>query len=180
MPRPRRKRRILKWAGLALSLLIAIAWAVSLRWYLRYGRAIEGATRFTVMPDLQYSMAIVSSDSGELVQHHTVTLSRGCLGCGTWVCRPWELGWHATRVRPASPRWKALYYRSAGGTRVFIPLWMPFLIAAIPTGLLWWRDRRIPSPPGHCQKCGYNLTGNMSGTCPECGEKVDAQAIQRR
>ena len=25
-------------------------------------------------------------------------------------------------------------------------------------------------PPGHCQKCGYDLTGNVSGRCPECGE----------
>lgn len=24
-------------------------------------------------------------------------------------------------------------------------------------------------PVGHCQTCGYNLTGNTSGTCPECG-----------
>jgi hypothetical protein len=29
--------------------------------------------------------------------------------------------------------------------------------------------------PGHCQKCGYNLTGNVSGVCPECGEKATPQ-----
>ncbi len=23
-------------------------------------------------------------------------------------------------------------------------------------------------PRGHCQRCGYNLTGNTSGRCPEC------------
>ncbi|MDB5356511.1 MAG: hypothetical protein JWN24_2964 [Phycisphaerales bacterium] len=27
-------------------------------------------------------------------------------------------------------------------------------------------------PPGHCLACGYDLTGNVSGTCPECGRKV--------
>jgi len=27
-------------------------------------------------------------------------------------------------------------------------------------------------PPGHCKKCGYNLTGNTSGVCSECGLKV--------
>ncbi len=37
---------------------------------------------------------------------------------------------------------------------------------------LWWAPVRIPS--GHCQKCGYDLTGNVSGVCPECGAKVDA------
>lgn len=26
--------------------------------------------------------------------------------------------------------------------------------------------------PFHCRKCGYNLTGNRSGTCPECGEPI--------
>ena len=28
--------------------------------------------------------------------------------------------------------------------------------------------------PGHCTKCGYNLTGNVSGKCSECGEPVPA------
>jgi hypothetical protein len=23
-----------------------------------------------------------------------------------------------------------------------------------------------------CLRCGYNLAGNLSGTCPECGRKV--------
>ncbi len=27
-------------------------------------------------------------------------------------------------------------------------------------------------PPGHCQTCGYNLTGNVSGICPECGTRI--------
>ncbi len=31
-----------------------------------------------------------------------------------------------------------------------------------------WRRRKI----GHCAKCGYNLFGNESGICPECGTKV--------
>jgi len=25
---------------------------------------------------------------------------------------------------------------------------------------------------GCCKKCGYNLTGNVSGICPECGEQI--------
>lgn len=35
----------------------------------------------------------------------------------------------------------------------------------------WW-GRRSKYPPGHCKKCGYNLTGNMSGKCPECGRTI--------
>ena len=33
--------------------------------------------------------------------------------------------------------------------------------------VIWRRPR--PYPPGHCQKCGYSLLGNVSGRCPECG-----------
>ena len=29
-------------------------------------------------------------------------------------------------------------------------------------------------PHGHCQQCGHNLTGNLSGACPECGTKINS------
>jgi hypothetical protein len=49
-----------------------------------------------------------------------------------------------------------------------LPLWIPLLACATPAGLLWLRDsRRIA--PGCCTRCGYDLTGNLSGRCPECG-----------
>ena len=54
---------------------------------------------------------------------------------------------------------------------VSIPLWLPLLIFLIPTLWLWRLDRRH-QPPGHCEKCGYNLTANTSGICPECGAPV--------
>ena len=46
-----------------------------------------------------------------------------------------------------------------------------FIIAL--AGLLWpFRRRRR----GHCQICDYNLTGNESGRCPECGTDAVAAA----
>ncbi len=51
---------------------------------------------------------------------------------------------------------------------ISIPLWMPLAAIGIPTAWLWWRDRR-PIGAGRCQNCGYDLTGNISGRCPECG-----------
>lgn len=27
-------------------------------------------------------------------------------------------------------------------------------------------------PKGSCQGCGYDLTGNVSGRCPECGREI--------
>ena len=52
-----------------------------------------------------------------------------------------------------------------------MPFWCLLVLTAIPTALLWDRDRR--KPPGNCQQCGYDLAGNESGVCPECGTKID-------
>jgi predicted amidophosphoribosyltransferase len=35
-------------------------------------------------------------------------------------------------------------------------------------GVIW----RLPVTPGVCVTCGYDLTGNVSGTCPECGTRI--------
>jgi hypothetical protein len=48
------------------------------------------------------------------------------------------------------------------------------LSLAIPIFLWMWVRPHIP--PGHCQACGYDLHGNRSGVCPECGAAVDRAA----
>ena len=58
------------------------------------------------------------------------------------------------------------------GVYVQVPLYAVFAAAAIPT-LLVWRFWPKPPKPGHC-RCGYDLTGNTSGVCPECGVEVQA------
>lgn len=56
---------------------------------------------------------------------------------------------------------------SGSPATILFPLWLlPFLFGW-PTALLWWLDRR---PTTGCATCGYDLTGNTSGRCPECGE----------
>jgi len=49
-----------------------------------------------------------------------------------------------------------------------MPFWLLLLLTAIPTAWLWHRDRRRIRP-GCCLRCGYDLTGNTSGVCSECG-----------
>lgn len=51
-----------------------------------------------------------------------------------------------------------------------MPLWIPFAVT-VAIAFASWRSLRA-LPPGHCRKCDYDLTGNVSGMCPECGEKV--------
>lgn len=36
----------------------------------------------------------------------------------------------------------------------------------------WALERRRSRPAGGCKNCGYDLTGNVSGVCPECGSHI--------
>ena len=40
-------------------------------------------------------------------------------------------------------------------------------------------SRRRRRRTGSCARCGYNLTGNVSGTCPECGAATTPVARAR-
>lgn len=53
------------------------------------------------------------------------------------------------------------------------PLWA-VLWAWLWTRLLNWLFRRQPGQ--RCRTCGYDLTGNVSGRCPECGTQLAADA----
>jgi hypothetical protein len=66
--------------------------------------------------------------------------------------------------------------------RAEIPSWEPIGIFAIYPSLalsgviLRHRRRRQRRARGLCLSCGYDLTGNVSGTCPECGRAVDTKS----
>ncbi len=53
---------------------------------------------------------------------------------------------------------------------VTIPHWLTNLVAWS-LFIVLWRTRR-KHLKGHCQRCGYDLTGNESGYCPECNAEV--------
>jgi RNA polymerase subunit RPABC4/transcription elongation factor Spt4 len=50
-------------------------------------------------------------------------------------------------------------------------VWELFFVFGGVIAWLWWPDRRRIRL-GHCHKCGYDLTGNVSGVCPECGAAI--------
>ena len=103
-----------------------------------------------------------------------------CTRCGTAVgrltpCMPFEnipyycefFGrlWNAVWIQPG-----VSLLRRAGYLAVIV--WLaPWLFLGLP-----WvpRAQRLAHRRrnGLCLKCGYNLAGNVSGACPECGESV--------
>lgn len=74
-------------------------------------------------------------------------------------------------------RWVIMQYprgkRVVDTFRVIIPLWFPLLLfGAYPTLVLVTKPFRRRRRPGRCPTCDYDLTGNVTGICPECGEKL--------
>jgi len=55
--------------------------------------------------------------------------------------------------------------------RIGLLLVMGFSCRAV-ARLRFSRRRCWDSPQPRCNQCGYNLTGNTSGVCPECGTPV--------
>lgn len=48
----------------------------------------------------------------------------------------------------------------------------PVVAIAIYAALTRGYGPSAPDDEPQCRKCGYNLTGNVSGVCPECGERI--------
>jgi hypothetical protein len=150
MTRPGRKGRILKWAGLATSLLIALLFAGSILFEVSYYPA--------------------NRDWG-------LWLGGGWLLVNTWPRGEGDnspfhnaVGWeYERRTIEYFSEWRIRKASGFAGQCLVIPLWPILLSICVLTATLWWLDRRR-IPPGHCRRCGYNLTGNVSGVCPECGE----------
>ncbi len=142
-----RKRRILKWAGSVAYVLLATTLILS-RWW----------------------------TAGWLGGTYIVVTKGGAVVVTVLDQTGRELGWKVRRNVPTSRMdwWFRRTPANLSGMSVFAtPLWAPLVGIGLPTFLAWRRDRRIP--PGHCASCGYDLTGNVSGRCSECGTPVPQQ-----
>ena len=119
---------------------------------------------------------------GAVTLNHTISTEQGEGG----EIDHWTMYWFVSRFRLLELHsfvWlpSAEVSQVYGGTSrtVTIPLWMPLLLFGLPLGILlargplrrWRRHRR-----GLCLTCAYNLEGNTSGTCPECGTKVAGES----
>jgi hypothetical protein len=57
---------------------------------------------------------------------------------------------------------------------IAVPYWGIALLMALPLWLNFFAGRRKRPKERGCESCGYNLTGNVSGVCPECGAACKA------
>lgn len=81
---------------------------------------------------------------------------------------PWGTGWNVYHSFPPLKVHFSGYIRFKNGNIMLkAPLGILFVILAVATIVLARPDRR--AWPGYCGTCAYDLTGNESGVCPECG-----------
>jgi hypothetical protein len=62
-------------------------------------------------------------------------------------------------------------------TSLTVPLWL--MLAILVGRMYFWATRKLPPDPRFCPSCAYNLTGNTSGICPECGTPVPKEHAEK-
>jgi hypothetical protein len=147
--RPSRTIRIVKWLGTVLCIAIVVGWiAAQWQWFLfKTGTPLDlsCAAGYVLVDWWSY-------EEDDRSSYEAMDLPSRMSG--------------STRLGLGLPYLEANVF----GVRCLVPFWTLLAAAGVPTALLWWLDRR--NPPGHCQKCGYELAGNVSGICPECSTAV--------
>ncbi len=193
-PLPMSKRRgIMKWTGAVLSVLILGAWAGSLKWSIGQTGSqhtvgvCTGVVRFSHGRDEASDRGFKRNNTNQ----EAVLRMHEDLYAYAALCRergkadplqhsPWgfELPDYASGLMStwspsegAGPKYRFTY--------VQLPLWLPFLIVALPTGFMFWRDRRryppgpLPSlwiqPDGQRERRVFGVwrgvLGRIGGTC---------------
>jgi hypothetical protein len=159
MRRRSRTRRVLKWVGTAVCALLVATFITSTRCWVSWTIAPDAGLDLVTGGFRYYRYVgaappLGTRDGLRFLHRNPGLRVHGGFGLRYLYWRPFV-------------RWD----RSV--QHVYIPLWIPCLVVGSAAALLWWRDRRLPT--GHCQKCGYNLTGNVSGVCPECGTPIERE-----
>ena len=153
MARLSRKLRVCKWIGTVGCVLIAAAFVMSGWYWIIYTRSDRHEYFDDFFDERSLSVAqgcIRFFQMAHAAPHPGLKLAHD----GSWD----------VHLRPTLES----YPGKLAWTMLYLPLWIPFLALLLPTLWLWRRDRR-KRRPGHCPHCDYNLTGNTTGRCPECG-----------
>jgi hypothetical protein len=162
-------RRVLLVADVAAAVLLTLLFAMSVHSTIEYTTPDE-------LKDICIEDGAVNIGADLPTEGWIIRMGPG------WV-RGWHFEWSKNSVL-YDLRWldwaPRFDYERSDMTyiRATVPIWIPLALVLLPIGLAWLRRRRAPIGP-LCETCGYNLTGNVSGRCPECGETIQPQADKR-
>ena len=107
--------------------------------------------------------------------------STGCLPCYEnytdhgnavcWLTSSWDYH-YVWKLPTILKRWLVPHMYTEASLHILeVPIWPLFAPIVAWTIVLWCRTRAPHADP-HCAACGYNLTANVSGICPECGKPI--------
>ena len=169
-----RKARLLKWFSLFGAACLGLTWILSLFFRMTYHWQDHGNGDHSVTLDegtfqsfSVYGMCRGFGSSGEpasgwfYVEHHWPPTS---LGLDLPSC--FEDPHGASRKN------------GFGVFMLNVPLWVPFIVLIALAGGSSYFTRRKPYW-NQCATCWYDLTGNESGICPECGTRIARQGTSK-
>lgn len=127
-------------ACVAIPVVVLLAWIANAHWY----------------STARWGTGGIDAASGTLLIY---TGSIGPVDLSIRTSQHWHWKWE----------WPTSYHKnwSAGGTHL-VPMWLIQIVSMTPLGVATISRRKRLSPE-QCRTCGYNLTGNVSGICSECG-----------
>jgi hypothetical protein len=155
-----RAARVVRWAGTVVCGGIVLVFLLSMGWWMAW---FDGSGGEMICEDGAVGVRMVDW----LQLKAQLTIPAGS--------RPRHGAWHGHST-PTDVLWWP-HYASVGKPaylrEIWVPLWIPFAAAALPTGLLWRAQlrRRRRVRVGLCPACGYDRAGIApDAACPECGK----------
>ncbi len=142
-------------------------------------RTLRFRTRVAMILSMIFLIFTIISfgmNAGFTCYRSVAVLSHGTIGCAYTPHTQRGITFHYTMDRGPIiwlPEFKLPLQPNMVVFSFLIPMWCIAPCVLIPTFLIWRKDR---IPEGHCQNCGYNLTGNVSGKCPECGQLIPSNS----
>jgi hypothetical protein len=151
--------RVRKWVARILSMLFLasiVLWAAS---YLRF--------------HYRTSSTLYNSQAGGVQILHVSTPWKQDCDMITY-----RRGWSYLGHRDFNTRWWVSLRTGAGYWMIYVPFWMPAVLFGASSLYVYRPYRRYKRRKrlGLCLSCGYNLTGNESGVCSECGTPTSPPA----
>lgn len=177
--RARQRDRKLMWAGLGLSVLTLAAWLITAPVRVIYVRPDNPSRPGPTPPGVPVATEYVTR---MVISHGELAVQRTFRSVGKNCVVEYQTGLHINRTAdtvsgllPGKP-FPWVHAGGAGFWTIEVPLWIMFLLFAIPSARVFRRHHHLP--PHCCPSCLYDLTGNTSGVCPDAGKAWSKRKLE--